>query len=149
MSSNYLYRLKVGWTGKAGKQETMIPVYGFKVGTMGWNRGDIKDLDILKQEIDVANGRGSLTVCSHLGYCYRALENRKIERFQLFIKDVRFFDLSGERKVVATVESKGSMNGGNIIALTPGLVTMSVEGSPVEPSAVNLSFDPKLGLTWS
>jgi hypothetical protein len=142
MSSYFLYRLRVVWKTNGNFAQSRIPIFAFKPSHRGWDKMDIKNLDIFEQIADTANNfTKSLTVCSFTPYCYRALENRAIDQIVLEIKDSRFTDIrTDEKRTVATITC-GDMNGLNQIAINREDIRMSCESLPADSlAAVPLDF---------
>lgn len=148
MSSEFLYRLRVEWSGAKYAQKTgnhIIPIYAFKPGLLGWRLEDVKDLDSLKQIVDEANNTGKLDVCSNPSYCHRALAYRTIEFFELHIKDRSEPRLGEERRTIATITSH-NLNGSWQSAVNSNQINMTYEGRANDLAAVKLFFPEGKGV---
>ena len=148
MSSDFLYRLRVEWSGAKYAQKSgnhIIPIYAFKPGLLGWRLADVKDLDSLKLIIDQANNTGKLDVCSDQPYCHRALAHRTIEFFELHIKDKSEPTLNQERRTVAIITSH-NLSGSWQSAVNSSQINMTFEGRSNDLAAVKLFFPERKGV---
>ncbi|MEZ5428621.1 MAG: hypothetical protein R2747_20410 [Pyrinomonadaceae bacterium] len=136
-----MYRLRVIWSTKSKTSgQNVIPVFAFKPAQRPWYKLGIHNLELLRGLVLTADGEGILTICTFSPYCYRALENRTIEYFELHIKDTRVpHGPLEEKKTVATVTCN-DMNALSQVAVAPGEIKMSCEQASNSLATVNLDF---------
>lgn len=139
MSSPFLFRLRVAWSKNGKATESVIPIYAFKPGFSGWDRGDIT-MDTLRINTMGADGRRILTVSTMVPYAHRELINRSITYFELHVKDTRIRTApTEERRTVATITCR-DMQAGNMVSVSRDLIQMSCEPLAPEMVAVDLDF---------
>jgi hypothetical protein len=148
VSSEFLYRLRIEWSGAKytqNKGNHIIPIYAFKPGLLNWRLEDVKDLDSLKLIIEEANQTGKLDICSNPSYCQRALVHRTIDFFELHIKDRTEPSLWAERRTVATITSH-NLSGSWQSAVNSDQINMTYEGRSNDLAAVKLFFPENKGV---
>jgi hypothetical protein len=151
MASAFIFKLDVsGETADGGKHfQERIPIYSFKSGSAAgrWPDGTT-NLSVLEQITLGADGARVLAVSSADLYCLRALQNKKIYDFRLWVEDATFyppFDINKPyvptpRPIKATISCK-DMNGSAMIKVGPDAQKMSTESiNSAHLFAVELSF---------
>jgi hypothetical protein len=139
MGSPFLYRLRV--EGK-GVNQNIIPVYAFKPGDVKGSPFHLGAVDLsLMQMITLgADGARTLTVCTNKPYAYRSLADKKIDYFELHIKDTRIKTApTEERRSVATITCR-DMKGSNMVSIDANQIKMSCEPLSNELQVVTLHF---------
>lgn len=137
MASNFLYRLKV-ISKETG--ENIIPLYAFKPSHHNWRMTDVLHITDLTQTVLNSDNLGNIDVCTTESYCHRALANKTISYFELFIKDAKSEPNRFEaRKIAGTILCR-NLNGRGLTKVDRGLINMSVEGAPPTVAAVTLYF---------
>jgi hypothetical protein len=138
MAGKFFYRLSVHWN--SGSSKAVIPIFAFKPGHSGWDK-NVNDLDTLEQIASNANYRKSIVVCSFTAHCYRELENRTINYFELYVKNSLLpNNFAGEKPTVATLRCR-DMNALRLIVVNQEDIKMSCQEFPKDSlSAVQMDF---------
>ena len=112
-----------------------IPIFAFKPTHSNWRVIEVKDPADLNSVITECSGRGLIDVCGSMMYLSRALANKSISHFEIFI-----YKQGDPNKILGTIRCNTSMKASLFRDVGRGIINMSFESRPMDIASVSVTF---------